>query len=106
MIKSLMTKSRCLQALLIMLFLPLLSIAQLIDNTNGKVFTDKPYFNQEEIRKRGIRSISGIELHYKLGDKPRKTNLFKKYIFNEKGQLVERLESVELTKKEDTLFTY
>lgn len=89
-----------------MLFLPLLSIAQLIDNTNGKVFTDKPYFNQEEIRKRGIRSISGIELHYKLGDKPRNTNLFKKYIFNEKGQLVERLESVELTKKEDTLFTY
>jgi len=80
--------------------------AQLIDNANGKVFTNKPFFNEQVIKEKGIKSISGKEIHYKLGDKPRETEFFKTYVFNEKGQLTQQNESVELTKTADTLITY
>ncbi|WP_107038359.1 hypothetical protein [Brumimicrobium mesophilum] len=87
-------------------FHPLTTSAQLIDNTHGEFFTDKPFFNEEVIRERGIKSISGTEIHYKLGDKPRETEYFRTYNFNKEGQLVQMLESVELTKEADTLVTF
>ncbi|PWH85859.1 hypothetical protein [Brumimicrobium oceani] len=80
--------------------------AQLIDNANGKVFTNRPYFNEKLIGEKKIRSISGSEIHYKLGDKPRETEYFKSYFFNRKGQLIKQIESVELTKEADTLVTF
>jgi hypothetical protein len=85
---------------------PFTSYGQLIDNANGKVFTNRPFFNEDVIRVKGIKSISGKEIHYKLGDKPRDTEYFKSYIFNEKGQLTQQFESVELTIEADTLITY
>lgn len=85
---------------------PLDLSAQLIDKTSGKFFTNRPFFNEQVIREKGIKSISGIEIHYKLGDKPRDTDYFRTYNFNQKGQLIQQLESVELTKEADTLVTY
>lgn len=91
---------------LLLIFIPQLCFAQLIDNTDGEVFTINPFFNEQEIKEKGIKSISGRELHYKLGDKPRETAHFTAYHFNNKGQLVEKYESVPLTLESDTLVSY
>lgn len=87
-------------------FNPFNSFTQLIDNANGKVFTNRPFFNDKVIKERGIKSISGKEIHYKPGDKPRETEYFRSYRFNENGQLIQQFESVELTKSADTLVTF
>lgn len=86
-------------------FNPLKTEAQIIDNTKGKAFTHQPFFNKEVIRKKRIKTISGKEIHYKLGDALRETEYFKSYEFDEKGQLIKEVETVEYIKETDTLIT-
>ncbi|MCO5267825.1 MAG: hypothetical protein M9897_02895 [Brumimicrobium sp.] len=76
--------------------------SQMIDNSYGQVFTDKPYFNENFIQKMKIKSISGLFWNYKLGDKLRNTEYFKYFEFNQKGQLIADYESLQNTKN-DTL---
>lgn len=80
--------------LLVLIFVVQSSIlnAQLIDNKFGQAFSDQPFFNSTVIKKLRLKSISGNFLHYKLGDRLRKTDYFRKYIFNVEGQLVEQQE--------------
>ncbi|PKR79846.1 hypothetical protein CW751_12880 [Brumimicrobium salinarum] len=76
---------------------------QLLNNKTGEAFTDRPYFNEEIIRKNKIKTISGGFIHYKLGDILRETDYFREYTFNEKGQLVRQLESRQVANGQDTL---
>lgn len=78
--------------------------AQLIDNRYGNVFTDKPFFNFNTIKRHGIKSISGHFIHYKLGDRLRKTDYFRKYAFNREGQLIEQQDFTLLNYENDTSY--
>lgn len=82
------------------------STAQMIDNELGKAFTDVPYFNKDFIRHRGIKTISGQYIHYKLGDKLRETDFYKKFIFNRKGELILIKERSHLTSGHKTAIDY
>ncbi|HLV43045.1 MAG TPA: hypothetical protein VKY37_12250 [Brumimicrobium sp.] len=77
--------------------------AQLLDNSTGNAFTDRPYFNEKIIKKNKIKTISGGFIHYKLGDILRETDYFRQYTFNEEGQLVRQLESRQVANGQDTL---
>src|SRR5690554_293540 len=83
--------------------LPIISSAQLLDNSLGNAFTDQPYFNEKIIKKNKIKTISGGFIYYKLGDILRETDYFRQYSFNEKGQLIRQLESRQVANGQDTL---
>ena len=76
--------------------------AQLIDNEFGQAFTDEPFFNSSIVKKHKIKSITGRFVHYKLGDRLRQTEYFRKYIFNEEGQLIQLREFTLFDYKSDT----
>lgn len=76
--------------------------AQFIDNKNGQAFTDLPFFNASTLQRYRVKSISGNFIHYKLGDRLRKTDYFRKYMFNRDGQLIEQLEFSLMNYKNDT----
>ena len=80
--------------------------AQLIKNQYGEAFTDQPFFNTKEIEENNIKTIQGCYTHYKLGEGLRKTKLYKAYHFNDKGQLIEQLESFIHEGDIDTIVTY
>lgn len=82
-------------------FSPVLN-AQLIDNSSGQAFTDQPFFSPVVITRHRIKSISGHFIHYKLGDRLRETDYYRKYSFNEEGILIEQQEFTLLNYKNDT----
>ena len=76
--------------------------AQFINHKAEQAFTNQPFFNASTIERYNIKSISGNFIHYKLGDRLRETDYFRKYIFNKKGQLIEQQEYTLLNYKNDT----
>lgn len=84
--------------------------AQIIDNSKGYALEDnRSFFNPDFIRYRGIKTISGRFIHYKLGDKLRETDFYRIYTFNEKGLLIKREERNHITSGQATvvdLFQY
>lgn len=71
--------------------------AQMIDNSKGNALIDGDYFNNDFIRFRSIKSISGRFIHYKLGDKLRDTEFYRIYFFDTKGQLTKVEETSTFT---------
>lgn len=86
-----------------MLVVSIQSYAQLLNNQEGEAFTDRPFFNQEIIKRNGIRSIFGNFTHYKLGDAFRETELYRAYHFDRKGRLAKQFESRHTSAGIDTL---
>ncbi|HLW40387.1 MAG TPA: hypothetical protein VKX31_08355 [Brumimicrobium sp.] len=78
--------------------------AQIVDNSRGYALGDnQPFFNPDFIRHRGIKTISGQFIHYKLGDKLRETDFYRIYTFNKKGLLVKREERSQITSGQETV---
>jgi hypothetical protein len=76
---------------------PLLGSAQILDNSQGNAFSNKPFFNATFIAKNNIQSIKG-RFNYKKSGKPMyETEFYYVYNFNDKGQLINTFE----TKKDD-----
>ena len=82
------------------------SYGQLLDNSQGNALSDRPFFNEDLIRKNKIKSISGDFTVKKVGDILRDTELGRTYFFNEKGQLVKSLETTQASIGLDTLVSY
>lgn len=80
--------------------------AQLLDNSDGNAFTDRPFFNERLIRENNIKSISGDFTVKKVGDILRDTELGRTYVFNKKGQLVKSFETTQASIGFDTLVSY
>lgn len=92
-----------IQILAIAVFSASYSVAQMLDNSKGEVFTDAPFFNTEFIKENQIKSLSGKFINYKLGDKLRDTKFFRKYNFNKEGLLISEIESRFGSTRHDTM---
>jgi len=73
------------------------SFAQVLNNSKGEAFENKPFFNQTFIAKNKIKSIKGQFSYKKSGKAMLTTNYYYAYNFNPKGEL----ESTFETKTDD-----
>ena len=80
--------------------------AQLLNNKFGNAFTDKPYFNEEIVKRNKIKQISGKFTMKKVGDIMRESELQRTYEFDQDGRLILSHETVPSNKGYDTLITY
>src|SRR5699024_6636127 len=100
------------KSFLILLFLGLIILpfkaflhAQIIDNSKGEAFTEKPFFNPEYVQRNNIKTLTGKIMYYKLGNRPQETNDYRKYFFTPEGLLEKIVEISGSEEKEDTLVT-
>ena len=78
----------------------------MINNLEGKAFTDAPYFNVDFIKANKIKSITGHYSRKKDGDMIRETNDFYQYTFDTLGQLISTLGTKSENNRIDTTFNY
>lgn len=76
--------------------------AQILDNTNGQTFGDKPFFNEEFIKRNKVKTIKGYYSHKADLDYIRESGDIYFYEFNENGQLVKDYR----TQYNDTLISF
>lgn len=74
-----------------------LGYAQVLDNSKGEAFTNKPFFNKTFISNNKIKSIKGRFNYKKSGEAMYPTEYFYAYNFDKTGQLVSTFE----TRKDD-----
>jgi len=67
--------------------------AQVLDNSGGEAFTDKPFFNQTFIANNKIKTIKGQFNYKKSGKAMYQTNYYYAYNFNPKGELISTFET-------------
>lgn len=67
--------------------------AQVLDNSEGNAFTDKPFFNKEFIRNNKIKSINGRFNYKKSGQAIYTTDFFYVYSFDDEGNLTSTFET-------------
>lgn len=85
--------------------IPFMAFSQLLDNSNGQVFTDEPFFNTEFIKEQGIETISGRFLYYQLGKKMEESDYFQEFTFNKEGLLVQKEVCNERTERRGSNYT-
>lgn len=78
----------------------------MINNLEGKAFTDAPYFDVNFIKANKIKSITGHYSRKKDGDIIRVTDDFYQYKFDTLGQLVSTLGTKSENNRIDTTFNY
>jgi hypothetical protein len=89
--------------LLILFFWSFSSHAQMLDNSKGEAFTDRPYFNEDFVRNNKIKAINGRFTVKKVGDILRDTDLIKNFEFDEKGRLTRTFETTQGAFGKDTV---
>ncbi len=78
-------------------FLPSFLFSQVLNNTNGEAFSDKPFFNESFILQNKIKSIKGQFNYKRTRQAMIEKNYYYVYNFDEKGRLVSTYE----TRKDD-----
>lgn len=89
--------------------IPFFTFGQLLDNSEGQVFTDEPFFNTDFIKEQGIETVSGRFLYYQLGKKMEESDYFQEFTFNKEGQLIKKEVCNERTERRGsnyTIYTY
>ena len=85
------------------------SYCQVLDNTRGEAFTDKPFFNQQFIKENKLKQITGTYVYKKKNDQMRETEFHYTYNFDRDGRLVSTYETRTDDGTKDTtwnLYTY
>jgi len=73
--------------LIIFIFLNFTSVAQVLNNSEGQAFTDKPFFNSTFIKGNKIKSISGQFNYKRSGEAMYQTKYYYVYEFDKDGKL-------------------
>lgn len=73
------------------------SHSQVLDNSRGEAFTNKPFFNKTFIENNSIKSIKGRFNYKRSGQAMYQTEFYYVYNFNKQGQLISTYE----TRKDD-----
>ncbi len=89
-----------------LLLFPILASAQLIDNSECQAFSETPFFNQDFIRRNGIKQITGKISSKKTLQAIEDRNLVIGYTFDQKGRLIKQYRSFNNSDKKDTTFIY
>jgi hypothetical protein len=95
--------------LIIFLVFPLTIFGQMLDNREGMVFTDKPFFSPEFIRQNKIKSLTGQYVYKKPGEIMKTTSFKQVYQFDKSGRLAKSYETRKDDGTKDTtwnIFTY
>lgn len=77
--------------------------AQVLDNSEGRAFTDVPYFNEDFIRASKIKEIKGKYTFKKQGDIMRESNFVYVYNFDSLGRLTRQYETASGDILSDTI---
>jgi len=83
--------------LILLFFSALTSFAQMLDNTQGAAFTDRPFFSADFIRSNKIKELRGTFTYKKPGEVMRATTYEYVYSFDANGRLISTFE----TRKDD-----
>ncbi|HLU86597.1 MAG TPA: hypothetical protein VKZ44_02505 [Taishania sp.] len=86
-----------MKLLTIILLFTTVGFGQVLDNSKGEAFTNKPFFNQSFIAKNKIKSIIGRFNYKKSGQAMYPTQYYYVYNFDRNGQLISTFE----TRKDD-----
>lgn len=76
-----------MKQLFVFLFLSVVSNAQVLNNSEGQAFTDKPFFNKTFIKGNKIKSIDGVFNYKRSGEAMYPTKFHYVYQFDEEGNL-------------------
>lgn len=76
-----------MKQLFVFLFLSAFSNAQVLNNSEGQAFTDKPFFNKTFIKGNKIKSIDGVFNYKRSGEAMYPTKFHYVYQFDEEGNL-------------------
>ncbi len=76
-----------MKQLFLFLFLSLSANAQVLNNSEGHAFTDKPFFNKTFIKANKIKSIDGVFNYKTAGKAMYLTKFHYVYLFNQDGDL-------------------
>lgn len=82
-------------SLFILIFLPLISTAQLLDNSQGLAFTDAPFFNTQFVKASKIKTIKGEYTFKKQGDILRESKYVYVFSFDTLGNLIQHYETAK-----------
>lgn len=82
------------------------SWGQVLDNRDGKAFTDEPFFNVDFIKTNKLKRLTGAFTFKKKGDVLRETIYKQVYDFNRDGQLVSTYETRKDDGSEDTSWVF
>lgn len=74
-------------------FLPFIGKTQVLNNSEGQAFTDKPFFNKTFIQVNKIKSIDGLFNYKKSGEAMYATKFHYVYEFDREGNLVASFET-------------
>ncbi len=83
--------------LILLFFSALTSFGQMLDNTQGAAFTDRPFFSADFIRSNKIKELRGTFTYKKPGEVMRATTYEYVYSFDANGRLISTFE----TRKDD-----
>ncbi len=83
--------------LFLLCFIGSTSFAQMLDNTQGAAFTDRPFFSADFIRSNKIKELRGTFTYKKPGEVMRATTYEYVYSFDLNGRLISTFE----TRKDD-----
>ncbi len=83
--------------LIFLFFSALTSFGQMLDNTQGAAFTDRPFFSSDFIRSNKIKELRGTFTYKKPGEVMRATTFEYVYSFDANGRLISTFE----TRKDD-----
>lgn len=67
--------------------------SQVLDNTRGEAFTDKPFFNQQFIKENKLKQLTGTYVYKKKNDQMRETEYHYTYNFDKEGRLISTYET-------------
>lgn len=76
-----------MKQLIVFLFLSAISNAQVLNNSEGQAFTDKPFFNKTFIKGNKIKSIDGVFNYKRSGEAMYPTKFHYVYQFDNDGNL-------------------
>lgn len=79
--------------LLIISTLSCISYGQVLDNREGKAFTDTPFFNKDFVKQNKLKKLKGTFTYKKQGEVMRETKYKYVYEFNREGQLISTYET-------------
>lgn len=78
---------------LISILFPFFIFSQVLDNREGKAFTDKPFFNQEFVKSNKLKKLKGTYTYKKQGQVMHETKYMYVYEFNNNGNLISTFET-------------
>jgi hypothetical protein len=79
-------------------------IAQMLDNSNGLAFTERPFFNRTFIKEHKIKLLNGKYTYKKSGEIIQNTTYRMVYQFDQEGQLIFAFETKQDDGTRDTMW--